>query len=70
MPQLFFLAALSAGAYAGLKLLAAFGNHVSNEVRRAEEELRKRAGVEPAEKDLGSLEYDPKTGVYKPTGGA
>jgi hypothetical protein len=70
VPQLFFLAALSAGAYAGLKLLAALGNHLASEVRRADDELGKRARSELPEKDLGTLEYDPKTGVYKPAGSA
>ena len=66
MPQLILIAAISAGAYAGYRFLSKLGHHVSNEVRRAEEELRSRAGVEPAEKDLGRLVYDPESGVYKP----
>jgi hypothetical protein len=35
------------------------------EVRRAEDEIR-RAPTRSAEKDMGALEYDPISGVYRP----
>jgi hypothetical protein len=36
------------------------------EVRRAEDEIRRAAAARAVEKDMGSLEYDPRTGVYRP----
>jgi hypothetical protein len=35
------------------------------EVRRAEDEMRRAAG-RSLQKDVGRLEYDPRTGVYRP----
>jgi hypothetical protein len=38
---------------------------IAAEVRRAEEEMR-RAAARSLEKDMGALEYDPISGVYRP----
>ena len=35
-------------------------------LRRAEDELRRAAAARSVEKDMGTLEYDPRTGVYRP----
>jgi hypothetical protein len=39
---------------------------IAAEVRRAEEDIRRAAG-RSIEKDMGRLEYDPVSGVYRPT---
>ena len=66
MPHLYALALVGAGLYAGYRWLSRSAQVVAAEVRRAEDELRARAGV-PIQKDMGRLEYDPATGVYRPT---
>jgi hypothetical protein len=38
---------------------------IAAEVRRAEDE-RRRAAARLREKDMGALEYDPISGVYRP----
>lgn len=68
MPQVIALVLAGAGLYAGYRW-------VSREVRRAlaaaeeaQEELRTRAAkVSGMSKDLGSLEWDEETGVYRPS---
>ncbi len=68
MPQVIALVLAGAGLYAGYRW-------VSREVRRAlaaaeeaQEELRTRAAkVSGMPKDLGSLEWDEETGVYRPS---
>ncbi|HWB45170.1 MAG TPA: hypothetical protein VG900_06980 [Hyphomicrobiaceae bacterium] len=64
MPQLFVLALLGAGLYAGYRWVRAT-KQVAAELRRANEDLRRRAAGR-IEKDLGALEYDPASGVYRP----
>ncbi len=61
MPQLILIAAVGAGAYAGYRWL----KKIASEMRAATVESRDRTTAAQA-KDLGSLEYDPKSGVYKP----
>jgi hypothetical protein len=39
---------------------------IAAEVRRAEAEMRRAATVRSLEKDMGALEYDPVSGVYRP----
>ena len=65
MPQLIVLALAGAGLYAGYRWLWRPARMVVAEVRRAEDELR-RAAARSVEKDMGRLEYDPRTGVYRP----
>jgi hypothetical protein len=65
MPQLIFLAAVGAGAYAGYRFLKTIAQSVTADLEKATVETRERARAGDA-KDLGVLEYDPKTGVYKP----
>jgi hypothetical protein len=71
MPQVFALVVAGAGLYAGLKWIARALGQAEEAARRSEAELRAaaaRAGV--AAKDLGTLEYDAKTGAYRPRGKA
>ena len=73
MPQLFAFALVGAACYTGYRLLQRLGTQMSAELDRAQQELRRRAAETHAaangtsdEKNLGALEYDPKSGVYKP----
>jgi hypothetical protein len=62
---LLVLALAGAALYAGYRWLARSAREIAAEVRRSEDELRARAAAR--EKDMGCLEYDPKSGVYRPT---
>ena len=66
MPQVIALALLGAGLYAGYRWLARTASEIGAEMRRAEDELTQNA-TGRIEKDLGALEYDPASGVYRPT---
>ncbi|MET0195070.1 MAG: hypothetical protein ABW200_17050 [Hyphomicrobiaceae bacterium] len=65
MPQLVVLALVGAGLYAGYRWFARTSERIAAEVRRTEDELRRRAHV--AAKEMGTLEYDPASGVYRPS---
>lgn len=65
MPQLIALALAGAGLYAGYRWFARVNKQVTAQIRRTEEELGRRAGA-VLEKDMGELEYDPASGVYRP----
>lgn len=67
MPQVFVLAALGAGLYAGYRALMRVSEAWAAELKRSENDSRSRASMTEAEKDLGTLEYDPRSGVYKPS---
>jgi hypothetical protein len=58
------LALLGAGLYAGGRWLVWAANEIAAAQRR-EEALRERAGRR-VERDLGALEFDPQSGVYRP----
>jgi hypothetical protein len=62
MPHLMALAFIGAGIYAGYRWVSRVTAKVADEVKRA-------ATTNVTEKDLGHLEFDPKSGVYKPTKG-
>ena len=71
MPQFFILAAIGAGLYAGYRVLANAAAAMAADMKRGEDEARQRAAARHAaspagEKDLGTLEFDPRSGVYKP----
>ena len=68
MPQLVLLAAVGAGAYAGYRWLKRAAETIAADMKAAEVEARDRAGAGRA-KDLGRLEYDPATGLYRPKRG-
>lgn len=65
MPQLAVLALVGAGLYAGYRWFARTSERIAAEVKRTEDELRQRAHV--AIKEMGTLEYDPASGVYRPS---
>jgi len=63
MPQLIIVALMGAGFYAAYRWMKQASETIAAELRRAEAELRRGGRIE---KDLGRLEYDPATGVYRP----
>ena len=65
MPQLVGLVLIGAGLWAGYKAVARLSARLTAGLRRAEEE-QQRQPSSPAEKNLGALELDTQTGVYKP----
>jgi hypothetical protein len=65
--QLVVLALVGAGLYAGYRWLTRSAREIAAEVRRTEDDLRRRAAGAAIEKDMGRLEYDSVTGVYRPT---
>ena len=69
MPQLFAIALVGAACYTGYRMLARLSAQMSADLKRAQDELKRRttaATGKTSEKDLGVLEFDPKSGVYKP----
>jgi type II secretory pathway component PulJ len=66
MPQLFVAALLGAGLYAGYRYVARTAQRMAEEAKRAQDDLMRQA-TGAVEKNLGKLEYDPATGVYRPT---
>jgi hypothetical protein len=65
VPQLMLLALAGAGIYAVYRWFWRPARMIVAEVRRAEDEIRRAAGLS-LEKDMGRLEYDPISGVYRP----
>jgi hypothetical protein len=65
VPQLIALALVGAGLYAGYRWFTRTAKEIAVEVQRTHDELRRSAGG-ILEKDMGRLEYDPATGVYRP----
>jgi hypothetical protein len=59
MPQLVALAFIGAGLYAGYRW-------ISGATEKIAEEVKRQTQPKVTEKDLGTLEFDPKSGVYKP----
>jgi hypothetical protein len=66
VPQLIVLALVGAAVYAAYRWVWRPARTIVAEVRRAEDELRRAATAGSVEKDMGTLEYDPRTGVYRP----
>jgi hypothetical protein len=60
------LALVGAGIYAGYRWLWRPARMIAAEVRRSQEEIRRAAAARSLEKDMGTLEYDPISGVYRP----
>jgi hypothetical protein len=65
MPQVIALALLGAGLYAGYRWFTRTTREIAAPIEGAEEELRQEAASR-IEKNLGALEYDPSSGVYRP----
>lgn len=68
MPQLIALALIGAGAYAGFKWISKQMQAANAAAADAAEQMRRAAeqAAGGAPKDLGRLEWDAKSGVYKP----
>jgi len=67
MPQIVAAVLIGAGIAAGVKWLAKEVVKATQATRFAPEDLeRRRQPVTAAPRDLGTLEYDPRTGVYRP----
>jgi hypothetical protein len=64
--QLIALALVGAAVYAGYRWLWRPARLIVAEVRRAEDDFRRAAAGRGFEKDMGRLEYDPRSGVYRP----
>jgi hypothetical protein len=64
VPQFVILAFVGAGLYVGYRWLTQATQEITADVKRKEDDLRRRAAI--LEKDMGVLEYDPATGVYRP----
>lgn len=62
MPHVIGLLLIGAGLYAGYRTVVRMAGRMQAELERADSD----AGQAVAEKDLGSLEYDPASGVYRP----
>lgn len=68
MPPLILAVIVGAGAYAGLQMaqrIKARLDAAEASAKRGREASAATAGS-PVEKDLGALELDPATGVYRP----
>ncbi|MET0568376.1 MAG: hypothetical protein ABWZ74_04795 [Hyphomicrobiaceae bacterium] len=63
MPHVVGLVLLGAGLYAGYRAFVRVAGKMQAELERAEAEAHQPVVLE---KDLGSLEYDPASGVYRP----
>jgi|GEM_PF-7071864 len=65
-PPLITLLLASVTAYGAYKWFNQKGARISKGLKRAQDELKRRADGKPREKDLGNLKLDPETGEYKP----
>jgi hypothetical protein len=63
MPHVVALVLLGAGLYAGYRAFVRVASRMQAELEHVEAEARTSAVIE---KDLGTLEYDPVSGVYRP----
>jgi hypothetical protein len=63
MPHVIALILLGAGVYAGYRGFVRVAGRMREDLQRTEDEMPRPVVVE---KDLGTLEYDPSTGVYRP----
>jgi|SwirhisoilCB2_FD_contig_31_22573232_length_291_multi_5_in_0_out_0_1 hypothetical protein len=63
MPPVLFLALVAAAGIAGYRVLSNLAGHVEAARRKSTSHMRRAAA--PA-RDLGSLEWDERAGVYRP----
>ena len=69
MPHVFGAVLIAAGVYAGARWLArALAGQAHEAAKVAEEMHRRAAQATRSPKDLGALEYDAATEVYRPKG--
>ncbi len=67
MPQVIALMIAGAGLYAGFKWVSRALSDAQEALKRGEAEAKRReAMAQGGPKDLGALDYDPQTGVYRP----
>jgi len=66
MPQIVAAVLIGAGIAAGVKWLAKEMTRAAQGARLASEDMPRAEPVTVAPKDLGALELDAKTGVYRP----
>jgi hypothetical protein len=65
VPQVIALALLGAGLYAGYRWFARAAGGIGATIARAKDAPRQQSQGRIV-KDLGALEYDPASGVYRP----
>ncbi len=68
MPQIVAAVLIGAGIAAGVKWFAKEVTRAARSARVATEELSRREPVGAAPKNLGALEFDAKSGLYRPAG--
>jgi len=68
MPQVVAAVLIGAGLAAGVKWLAKEMARAAQAARLADDKPKRRESVTTAPKDLGTLELDAETGVYRPAG--
>lgn len=67
MPQIVAAVIIGAGVAAGVKWLSREVSRAAKAARLAAEELKQNRQAAAGPKDLGALELDAATGVYRPT---
>jgi hypothetical protein len=68
MPQIVAAVLIGAGIAAGVKWIAKEVARATHTTRFAPQGRERREPVTVAPRDLGTLEYDARTGVYRPVG--
>lgn len=66
MPPLVLLAVVGAGCYAGYKFFSKLVEQAQTPSREEKERVRREAQAARETRDLGELEFDPVSGVYRP----
>ena len=66
MPQVMAAVLVGVGLAAGLKWVMREMSRAAEATRVAHDELNRRDPISARPKDLGKLEFDAKTGVYRP----
>jgi hypothetical protein len=66
MPHLIMVALIGTGLYAAYRWIKQASDAITTELSQAEDERSSRAAAGRIEKNLGNLEYDAATGVYRP----
>jgi hypothetical protein len=66
MPPLIAAVLVGAGFYAGMRILSRALVHLGDGAAAARADAQSGVETVVVEKDLGALEWDPTTGVYRP----
>jgi ribose 1,5-bisphosphokinase PhnN len=69
MPQVFAAVLIGAGLAAGVKWIAREMSRAADLAREAHEQMTRAPEFQTVPKDLGALEWDAETGVYRPARG-